>query len=132
MPPDLAEALGTPPIEVAHDGFNYVARMQGEQAVCDLVPNMARIASLPGVVGVIVTAEGRARYDIVSRYFAPIKGVAEDPVTGSAHCALAHFWSERLGRNEFFAWQASARGGEIGVRLLGDRVELEGRCVFCT
>ena len=131
MPPDLAMALGTQPIEVGHDGFNYVARMQSAQAVCDLSPDMARIAGLPGVAGVIVTAEGSAPYDIVSRYFAPIKGIPEDPVTGGAHCALAHFWSERLGRNHFLAWQASARGGEMGVRLVGERVELEGRCVFC-
>ena len=130
MPPGLAEALGTQPIEVAHDGFNYVARLQSEQAVCDLLPDMGRIVGLPGVVGVIVTAEGSAPYDIVSRYFAPIKGIPEDPVTGGAHCALAHFWSERLGCNYLLAWQASARGGEMGVRLLGERVELEGRCVF--
>ena len=80
--------------------------------------------------GVIVTASGDGPYDFVSRYFAPAKGIAEDPVTGGAHCALAPYWAERLGKMSFRAYQASRRGGEIICRLLGDRVELEGSCVF--
>lgn len=133
-PAGLAGALRVAPAaiaEVAHDGFNYVARLAHEASVRGIAPDMAAIGALPGVVGVIVTAEGRAPYDIVSRYFAPLKGIPEDPVTGGAHCALAHFWSERLARREFRAWQASARGGELRVRLISDeRVELEGSCVF--
>ena len=66
----------------------------------------------------------------VSRYFAPAKGVPEDPVTGGAHCMLAPYWSRRLGRTAFRAFQASRRGGEIVCRLIGGRVELEGGCVF--
>lgn len=127
----LAEALGDEPVEVAHDGFNYVARLASESQVRALAPDMQAIAALEGVTGVIVTATGATPYDIVSRYFAPAKGIPEDPVTGGAHCALAHFWSQRLGRSELRAWQASTRGGEMLVRLLaGDRVELEGSCVF--
>jgi PhzF family phenazine biosynthesis protein len=130
LPAGLAEALGAHPVEVAHDGFNYVARMADEQTVRRLAPDLDAIARLCDVAGVIVTAQGDGLYDIVSRYFAPVKGIPEDPVTGGAHCALAHFWSERLGRTELRAWQASPRGGEIRLRLLGDRVELEGSCVF--
>ncbi len=80
--------------------------------------------------GVIVTAPGDRGFDIVSRYFAPAKGIPEDPVTGAAHCMLAPYWSARLGKTELFAHQASERGGEMTCRLAGDRVELEGACVF--
>jgi len=134
LPVGLVEALRVTAedvAEVAHDGFNYVARLAGDGLVRNLAPDMDSVAALDGVAGVIVTAEGCAPYDIVSRYFAPIKGIPEDPVTGSAHCSLAHFWSERLDRSELHAWQASARGGELHLRLVSDqRVEIEGSCVF--
>jgi predicted PhzF superfamily epimerase YddE/YHI9 len=79
---------------------------------------------------VIVTAADGGEYDFVSRYFAPAKGIPEDPVTGAAHCMLAPYWSTQLGQTEFRAHQASARGGDVVCRLVGDRVELEGSCVF--
>jgi hypothetical protein len=69
-------------------------------------------------------------YDFVSRYFALAKGVAEDPVTGGAHCMLAPYWAKRLGKTMFRAYQASRRGGEVICRLAGERVELQGTCVF--
>jgi predicted PhzF superfamily epimerase YddE/YHI9 len=83
------------------------------------------------VRGVIVTARGAAGgpYDFVSRFFAPGSGVDEDPVTGSAHCTLAPYWAARLGKQDFLAYQASARGGEVRVTLKGDRVRLGGRAV---
>jgi predicted PhzF superfamily epimerase YddE/YHI9 len=80
--------------------------------------------------GLIVTAHGDGDFDFTSRYFAPAKGIPEDPVTGIAHCALAPFWAERLGKTEFRAYQASHRGGELQCRLRGPRVELQGACVF--
>ena len=80
--------------------------------------------------GVIVTAAGDAGYDFTSRYFAPAKGIPEDPVTGSAHCMLAPYWATILNKTEFRAFQASQRGGEVICRLAGDRVELQGTCVF--
>ncbi len=95
----------------------------------ELAPDIAAIARLERS-GVIVTAPGDGSYDFVSRYFAPARGVAEDPVTGSAHCALAPFWAKRLNKTAFRAFQASARGGEVVCRLVRDRVELEGACVF--
>ncbi|MBV8604222.1 MAG: PhzF family phenazine biosynthesis protein [Pelomonas sp.] len=133
-PKGLAAVLGAAPLEVAHDGFNYVVRLDGEARVRGLVPALDAIAALDAtdaIRGVIVTARADAGpYDIVSRYFAPAKGIPEDPVTGSAHCSLADFWSARLDRTDLRAWQASARGGALDVRLRGERVELEGACVF--
>jgi predicted PhzF superfamily epimerase YddE/YHI9 len=90
---------------------------------------MAALAQLDRP-GVIVTAPGEGTYDFISRYFAPAKGIPEDPVTGAAHCMLAPFWAKRLGKTEFRAFQASRRGGEIVCSVVGDRVTLEGACVF--
>jgi len=103
--------------------------LESVQALRDLAPDMAALARMDRP-GVIVTANGDGTYDFVSRYFAPAKGIPEDPVTGAAHCMLAPYWAQRLGKTEFRAFQASPRGGEIICRLAGDRVELEGACVF--
>jgi PhzF family phenazine biosynthesis protein len=128
-PSGLAEALGATPIEVSSDGFNYLAELTSEDAVRRLQPDSAAIARLD-LPGVVATARGKGEYDFVSRYFAPAKGIPEDPVTGGAHCGLTPYWARRLGKTEFRAFQASPRGGELVCRLLGNRVELEGSCVF--
>jgi PhzF family phenazine biosynthesis protein len=128
-PTGLAEALGVVPSEVLVDAFNYMALLESAQTVRELAPDIAAIARLDRG-GVIVTAPGDDTYDFVSRYFAPAKGIPEDPVTGGAHCALVPYWAKRLGKTEFRAFQASRRGGEIICRLTHDRVELEGACVF--
>ena len=128
-PPGLSAALGVDPIEVVGDAFNYLALLGGAQTVRELKPDFTAIAQLDRG-GVIVTAPGDHGYDFVSRYFAPAKGIDEDPVTGGAHCALVPYWSKRLGKSSFRAFQASRRGGEITCRLVGDRVVLEGTCVF--
>ena len=128
-PPGLAEALGIAPVEVWVDAFNYMAVLGSAQVVRELAPDIAAIARLDRS-GVIVTAPGDEGYDFVSRYFAPAKGIPEDPVTGGAHCALVPYWAKRSGKTEFRAFQASRRGGEIVCRLAHDRVELEGACVF--
>jgi predicted PhzF superfamily epimerase YddE/YHI9 len=129
MPTGLAEALGAAPVEVWINSFNYMAVLENEQVVRKLVPEMASIARMDRP-GVIVTAPGDDRYDFISRYFAPAKGIPEDPVTGAAHCMLAPYWAKRLGKTEFRAFQASRRGGEMICRLTGDRTELEGTCAF--
>jgi PhzF family phenazine biosynthesis protein len=128
-PSTLSRALGVEPIEVVADEFNYLALLSDARAVRDLAPDISEIARLDRS-GLIVTAPGDNGYDFVSRYFAPAKGIPEDPVTGGAHCALAPYWANRLGKTAFKAFQASRRGGEILCRLAGDRVELEGSCVF--
>jgi predicted PhzF superfamily epimerase YddE/YHI9 len=128
-PRGLAEALGVRPIEVRVNEFNYLVVLEGAPMLRALAPDMAALARLDRD-GVIVTAPGEGGYDFISRYFAPAKGIPEDPVTGSAHCMLAPFWAGKLGKSAFRAFQASPRGGEVICRLVGDRVELEGGCVF--
>jgi len=133
-PHGLAEALGVVPIEVFINAFNYMAVLEDAETVRGIAPDMAAIARMDRP-GVIVTAPGdialdAGGHDFISRYFAPAKGVPEDPVTGAAHCMLAPYWAKRLGKTAFCAFQASRRGGEIVCRLVGDRVELEGSCVF--
>ena len=128
-PPALADALRIDPIEVVINEFNYLALVESGQVLRALAPDMPALARLDRP-GVIVTAPGEETYDFVSRYFAPAKGIPEDPVTGAAHCMLAPYWSKRLGKTMFRAFQASRRGGEIICTLVGDRVKLEGACVF--
>jgi PhzF family phenazine biosynthesis protein len=128
-PPGLAEALGAAPRYVGRNQFDYLVEVESEEALRALAPDVARLAALP-VRGVIVTARATTPgFDFVSRFFAPAAGVNEDPVTGSAHCCLGPFWRERLGRNEMRAYQASARGGVVGVRVAGERVVLRGQAV---
>ncbi|MEP9357510.1 PhzF family phenazine biosynthesis protein [Sphingomonas sp. KR3-1] len=128
-PTALATALRARPVETLWDGGNFLVRLTDAAGVRELAPDIAAIAALPAG-GVIVTAAGDSGFDCVSRYFAPAKGLDEDPVTGGAHCGLAPYWAERLGKSEIRAWQASARGGELLCRMLGDRVELVGGCIF--
>lgn len=131
-PDGLAAALGCTPLWVGRSAYDYLVRVADPGQVRILKPDHARLAQLP-VRGVIVTARGdRDEYDFVSRFFAPGAGVAEDPVTGSAHCTLAPYWQEALGRSEMRGWQASQRGGEVRVRVRGDRVDLRGQAVTVT
>ena len=129
IPPGLTEALGAVPVEVCVNAFNYLARLESVASLRALAPDMSAIARLDRS-GVIVTAPGDGNYDFTSRYFAPAKGIPEDPVTGAAHCMLAPYWTLRLGQTAFRAFQASRRGGEVLCRVVGDRVHLEGACVF--
>lgn len=128
-PAELAEALGASPVEVLVNSFNYLALLESPKILRELAPDMGGLARMDRP-GVIVTAAGDEGYDFVSRYFAPAKGIPEDPVTGAAHCMLAPYWARRLDKTEFRAFQASRRGGEVTCRLAGDRVELQGTCVF--
>jgi PhzF family phenazine biosynthesis protein len=128
-PVGLVDGLRITPSEVLVNSFNYMAVLNSLEALRALAPDMATIARLDRP-GVIVTAPGEGDYDFVSRYFAPAKGIEEDPVTGAAHCMLAPYWAKRLSKSVLRAHQASPRGGEMICRVKGDRVELEGRCVF--
>ena len=126
-PPQMAEALGAEIKYVGKNQFDYLVEVADEQTLRAITPNHHLLRQLPAR-GVIVTARGD-QYDFVSRFFAPGAGVDEDPVTGSAHTALAPFWGARLGKSEMTAFQASARGGVVKVRLAGDRVILCGQAV---
>jgi PhzF family phenazine biosynthesis protein len=129
-PAGLIEALGAKPRFVGRSRFDYLIELDSEATVRGLVPDLGALASVKAR-GVIVTSatEESSPYDFVSRFFAPQSGVPEDPVTGSAHCALAPYWAAKLGRTDLVAYQASARGGELMLRLQGDRVILGGQAV---
>jgi PhzF family phenazine biosynthesis protein len=126
-PSQLAEALGVELLYTGRNQFDYLVEVADEATVRALNPNHHLLGQLP-VRGVIVTARG-IDYDFVSRFFAPGSGVDEDPVTGSAHSALAPFWSPRLDKSAMTGFQASARGGVVKVRLEGDRVYMSGQAV---
>jgi PhzF family phenazine biosynthesis protein len=129
LSPALGEALGAEPADVFLNQFNYMAVFDSATTVRRLTPDMTAIARLDRP-GVIVTAPGDSGYDCVSRYFAPAKGIPEDPVTGAAHCMLAPYWAARLGKFTLRAHQASKRGGELTCCVVGERVTLQGECVF--
>ena len=128
LQPDL-EVLGIKPLSICKTRTNYLMELANEEMVRALKPDLAKISRLPAQ-GVIVTSRASTPgFDFVSRYFAPSVGIDEDPVTGSAHCALGPYWSARLGKNEFKAYQASQRGGVLTVRVAGDRVIIGGSAV---
>jgi PhzF family phenazine biosynthesis protein len=128
-PPDLLPALGIAQAAfVGKNAFDYLVEVDSEETLRALTPDHSRLRKIP-VRGVIVTAQSNGEFDFVSRFFAPGSGIDEDPVTGSAHVALGPYWSGRLGKGEFTAFQASARGGVVRVRVAGDRVLLGGQAV---
>jgi PhzF family phenazine biosynthesis protein len=128
-PAELVRALGVEPVFVGQSQFDYLVEVDSEETLRGLKPDLILLERVP-VRGVIVTSRsGTPEYDFVSRFFAPQSGVPEDPVTGSAHCTLAPFWGERLGKAEMRAYQASARGGVLRVRLNGERVAICGQAV---
>ena len=128
-PVELERGLGVPLRFVGQTRFDYLVELESDATVRRLEPDLSVLGRL-AVRGVIVTAaSATADQDFVSRFFAPAAGIPEDPVTGSAHCALAPFWAERLGQHQLSGYQASARGGLVRLRLAGDRVHLGGPAV---
>lgn len=128
-PPHLLQALGVEPSFVGKNVFDYLVEVESEEEIRNLKPDFAALKEL-GVRGVMVTSlSSSPDYDFVSRFFAPGAGIDEDPVTGSAHCCLGPYWSQRLGKDEFMAYQASERGGVLRVRVEGERVHLGGHAV---
>jgi PhzF family phenazine biosynthesis protein len=129
--PEIAEALGVADAptwasntEAAEE--TVIVLLEDEAAVRALEPDFRALGRHH--VMAVPTARG-SNTDVVSRVFVPSFGIDEDPVTGSAHAALAHFWAEQLGQPSFTAFQASARGGRVDCTLEGDRAVLGGRCV---
>ena len=124
----LSDALGQAPSEV-HMSRDILAVYDDEASVRRLSPDQAKLRDLDEGLGVIVTAKGES-VDFVSRFFVPKAGIAEDPVTGSAHCTLVPFWAERLGRSQLVAHQVSSRGGELHCEHRGSRVIMSGQCTL--
>jgi PhzF family phenazine biosynthesis protein len=128
-PAQLAAAMGAELVWVGRNQFDYLVEVADEPTLRGLKPNHHLLRELP-VRGVIATAQAQtAGYDFISRFFAPGSGIDEDPVTGSAHSALAPFWGARLGKTDMTGFQASARGGVVKVGLQGDRVRMSGQAV---
>lgn len=125
-PVGLFDALGATPSAIFKASY-YMCVFDSEDQVRALAPNMSVLAEVD-CPAVIVTAPGRD-CDFVSRLFAPAKGIPEDPVTGSSHCTLTPYWSQRLGKKQLFARQISQRGGELWCEDLGDRVSIGGHVV---
>ena len=134
--PEVCAALGVREVKAAsytRGDRNLLLELGSESEVKGLAPDFVRLRSARGeanFLGVIVTAAGSGEFDFVSRYFAPWLGIDEDPVTGAAHCALTPYWAGLTGKSEMRAYQASQRGGELTVRLKGDRVDLVGEAVI--
>ena len=133
QPPDWADAvvgaLGIKPVAISMSAEDILFEAADEGAVRSVEPDFATLRTLPAR-GVIVTSRScDTRFDFVSRFFAPAVGVDEDPVTGSSHTVLVPYWAGRLGKTSFTAYQASARGGILHLRLDGDRVKIAGQAV---
>ena len=127
-PPGLIEALGVNPVAVLDNRQWFIVEVATAAEVEQATPDLARLATICD--GASLTARSnRPGTDIVSRVFGPGVGVDEDSVTGSVHCALTPYWCEKLGKTELVAYQASARGGTLHLRLAGDRVFLAGHAV---
>ncbi len=128
-PGPISRALGVPVVAAGVTRFDVLAEVESEAAVRSLGPDMALLAAIP-TRGVIATARADSPgFDFVSRFFGPSVGIAEDPVTGSAHAGLGPYWSGKLGRAALVGYQASSRGGVVRVRTEGDRVRIGGQAV---
>ena len=126
---ELGDALGVTPLHVGRSAFDLLVEVESESDLRAARPDFRRLTEF-AARGVIVTSRSvDPRFDFLSRFFAPAVGVDEDPVTGSAHCCLGPYWSERLGKPEMTAFQASSRGGVVRVRVSGERVLLAGHAV---
>ena len=128
-PAEEAYAIGAAPVFVGRNRMDMLVVLNSPEAVRQLAPDMGLVAKIKAR-GVIVTARSdREGSDFISRFFAPQSGIAEDPVTGSAHCCLGPYWRDVLGKSELIGYQASKRGGTVAVRCVGNRVILGGTAV---
>lgn len=130
LPAGAAAALGQRVLRVGFGSKKHIVELESERAVRACEPDLAFIRRMRGTHGIVVTARSdNDRFDFVSRFFAGPAGIDEDPVCGSAHCALAPYWADILGKTELLAHQVSARSGVLRVAVAGDRVRLEGQAV---
>jgi predicted PhzF superfamily epimerase YddE/YHI9 len=129
VPAALVESIGPRPLFVGRNKFDYLLEVEDETTVRELKPDFAALGRVQARGCIVTSRSDSASHDFVSRFFAPAVGVNEDPVTGSAHCCLGPYWSQRLGKTDLVGYQASARGGEVRVRVAGPRVFLGGKAV---
>lgn len=129
VPSELVNALAAEVVFTGKTRIRYFVELKSPEALRTLTPDLTAIKRVPPGRVLVTARSDNPEFDFISRYFGPGVGVPEDPVTGSAHCALAPYWSSKLGRNTFTAYQASKRGGVVKVRLEDDRVLLSGKAV---
>lgn len=128
LPQEIKEILGVTPVHTV-DVFNrFLVEVATEVEVYNASPDFFRLARHPKVI-ITARANKGSEFDFISRFFAPCIGINEDPVTGSAHCCLAPYWAAKLGKQEMLAYQASARGGIMKVKVDGDRTVMSGQAV---
>lgn len=130
MPPaGLLEALGITATYVGRNKFDYLVEVASEEILRGITPNFSQLNTID-TRGIIVTSNtNESDYDFVSRFFGPRVGVNEDPVTGSAHCALTPYWSKKLGRDTLVGFQASKRGGLLRVQIKDERIQIAGQAI---
>ena len=127
--PVLVAALGVSPIESGKTAFDEFVVVENPQTLRSMTPDFRSLAQVD-TRGVIVTCRSDdPQFDFLSRFFAPAAGIDEDPVTGSAHCALGPYWAGVLGKEQLTGYQGSERGGVVSVHAAGDRVVLGGEAV---
>ncbi len=127
--PQMAAAIGAP-VSEAHEFRDLFLVVDSADTVANLKPDLAKIAEIPGFTSVVVMARGGPDCDFVSRCFAPLEGIPEDPVTGSTHASMVPFWAARLGKQRLTARQLSARGGTLYCENAGDRVRISGHAAL--
>jgi PhzF family phenazine biosynthesis protein len=127
--PGLDRALGVEPVFTGRNRFDILAELSSADEVCNLDPDISALAAIPARGIMVTAASDLPQYDFVSRFFAPSVGVAEDPVTGSAHCCLGPYWGEKQKKTDLTGFQCSARGGLVHVTLKSGRVILGGNAV---
>ena len=131
--PDINRVLGVSPCFTGRrespKGNSYLIEVEAEETVVNLQPDFPAFASTDARTAIVTCRSAHRDYDFVSRFFAPAIGINEDPVTGSAHCYLAPYWAEKLGKSDLIGFQASRRSGLVGCRLDGETVHLRGKAV---
>ena len=128
--PDIESVLGFTPVNAVYSGNYFLFEAQDEALIRQAEPDYVALEKLPMPEVIITAASKDPEFDFISRFFAPQLGVDEDPVTGSAHCLLAPYWAEKMGKQVFDAFQASPRGGRLHLSLKGDRVLIIGKAKF--
>ena len=127
IPSELGSMIQAEIVYFGKSRFDWLIEINDAEYLKNFQPDIRQIINLPAR-GLIVTSRSK-QYDFISRFFAPAVGVDEDPVTGSAHCVLAPYWANKLGKDDLFAYQASPRGGELKLRNKGNRVEISGQAI---
>lgn len=128
-PEELVKAFNIPFLFVGKNRMDYLIEIQDEEILKKLKPDFELLEKVEARGIIITSRSSKTEFDFISRFFAPRVGIKEDPVTGSAHSCLGPYWSEKLKKNQLMAYQASKRGGELNLHLVGDRIYISGKAI---